>query len=51
MDTNEKNLIRRTQKEEEVMKLIRQVNYGKILITVRDGEPVHAEIQKSFPIK
>ena len=40
-----------TEKDMEVIKLMRQTDYGKVLVTVKNGEPVHAEIQKSIPIK
>ncbi len=40
-----------TDKDLEVIKLMRQTDYGKVLVTVKNGEPVHAEIQKSIPIK
>lgn len=40
-----------TQKDLEVIRLMRETDYGKILVTVKNGEPVHAEIQKSIPIR
>ena len=40
-----------TEKDMEVIRLMRQTDYGKVLLTVKNGEPVHAEIQKSIPIK
>ena len=40
-----------TEKDIEVIRLMRQTDYGKVLVTVKNGEPVHAEIQKSIPIK
>ena len=40
-----------TEKDLEVIRLMRQTDYGKVLGTVKNGEPVHAEIQKSIPIK
>lgn len=40
-----------TEKDMEVIRLMRQTDYGKVLVTVKNGEPVHAEIQKSIPIK
>ena len=32
---------------EEILRLIRELGYGKIVITVKNGQPVHAELQKS----
>lgn len=40
-----------TEKDLEVIRLMRQTDYGKVLVTVKNGEPVHVEIQKSIPIK
>ena len=40
-----------TEKDMEVIRLLRQTDYGKVLVTVKNGEPVHAEIQKSIPLK
>ena len=40
-----------TEKDMEVIRLMRQTDYGKVLVTVKNGEPVHAEIQKSIPLK
>ena len=35
------------QTEQEILRLIRELGYGKIVITVKNGQPVHAELQKS----
>lgn len=40
-----------TQKDLEIIRLMRETDYGKVLVTVKNGEPVHAEVQKSIPIK
>ena len=40
-----------TEKDMDVIRLLRQTDYGKVLVTVKNGEPVHAEIQKSIPLK
>ena len=40
-----------TEKDLEIIRLMRQTDYGKVLVTVKNGEPVHAEMQKSIPIK
>ncbi len=36
-----------TEQDEEILRLIRELGYGKIVITVKNGQPVHAELQKS----
>lgn len=36
-----------TDREREILRLIREIGYGKVLITVKNGQPVHAELQKS----
>ncbi len=36
-----------TDAEQEILRLIRELGYGKIVITVKNGNPVHAELQKS----
>lgn len=48
---DEKEVLIPTEKDLEVIRLMRETDYGKLLITVKKGEPVHAEIQKSYPIK
>ena len=51
MEKEEQVTLTGTTKEMEVIRLLREIDYGKVLITVKDGKPVHAETQKSFPIK
>lgn len=53
MKVNEtkKEMVTPTEKDLEVIRLMRQTDYGKVLVTVKNGEPVHAEIQKSVIIK
>ena len=36
-----------TKEEAEVVKLLREIDYGKVIITVKNEIPVHAETQKS----
>ncbi len=36
-----------TEQDREVLRLIRELGYGKLVITVKNGQPVHAELQKS----
>ena len=31
-----------TEQDEEILRLIRELGYGKIVITVKNGQPVHA---------
>ncbi len=35
----------------QVLKLMREMDYGHLVITVKGGQPVHAEVQKSVLIK
>ena len=51
MSEVKKEVVTFTEKDMEVIRLLRQTDYGKVLVTVKNGEPVHAEIQKSIPIK
>ena len=51
VNETKKNVVTPTEKDMEVIRLMRQTDYGKVLVTVKNGEPVHAEIQKSIPIK
>ena len=37
-----------TNREREILRLIREIGYGKVLITVKNGQPVHVELQKSI---
>ena len=39
-----------TMQEQQVLELLRRINYGKLVITVKKGLPVHAEVQKSIPL-
>ena len=36
-----------TEQDVEILRLIRELGYGKLVITVKNGLPVHAELQKS----
>ena len=40
---NEKELDSRTEKEEKLLQLIRDLKFGEIHIYVADGQPVRAE--------
>ena len=51
MAENEQKTIIPSDKEKEVIRLMREVEYGKVVITVKNGEPVHAETQKSIILK
>ena len=51
MSETKKDILVPTEKDLEVIRLMRQTDYGKVLVTVKNGEPVHVEIQKSIPIK
>ena len=51
MSEIKKDVLVPTEKDLEVIRLMRQTDYGKVLVTVKNGEPVHVEMQKSIPIK
>ncbi len=36
-----------TEQDLGFLRLIRELDYGKLVITVKNGQPVHAELQKS----
>ena len=36
-----------TAQDYQVLRLMREMDYGHIVITVKGGQPVHAEVQKS----
>ena len=36
-----------TEQDLGILRLIRELDYGKLVITVKNGQPVHAELQKS----
>lgn len=40
-----------TAQDYQVLRLMREMDYGHIVITVKGGQPVHAEVQKSVQIK
>ena len=40
-----------TTQDYQVLRLMREMDYGHLVITVKGGQPVHAEVQKSVQIK
>ena len=40
-----------TMQDYQVLRLMREMDYGHLVITVKGGQPVHAEVQKSVQIK
>lgn len=40
-----------TAQDYQVLRLMREMDYGHLVITVKGGQPVHAEVQKSVQIK
>lgn len=40
-----------TTQDYQVLRLMWEMNYGHLVITVKGGQPVHAEVQKSVQIK
>ena len=51
MEKEEQVTMTGTVKEMEVIRILREIDYGKIIITVKEGKPVHAETQKSIQLK
>ena len=39
-----------TDEDAQILKFIHELSYGKVVITVRDGKAVHADIQRSVPL-
>ena len=39
-----------TDEDAQILQFIHELSYGKVVITVRDGKAVHAEIQRSVPL-
>lgn len=37
-----------TAQDYQVLRLMREMDYGHIVITVKGGQPVHAEVQKAY---
>lgn len=53
MNEQEKTALSReemTSAEQEVIRMIRELDYGHIVLTVKAGKAVHAELQKSVLI-
>lgn len=48
----EKEPIRITEQDKQVIALMREINYGQIIINVKEGKPIHVEeVRKSILIK
>ena len=39
-----------TESEREILRMVRELDYGKLVVTIKNGKPVHAEMQKSVPL-
>ena len=39
-----------SDEDAQILQFIHELSYGKVVITVRDGKAVHAEIQRSVPL-
>ena len=39
-----------SEEDARILQFIHELSYGKVVITVRDGKAVHAEIQRSVPL-
>lgn len=50
MDTMNENRVV-SEQETRILNILRELEYGKIVITMRNGEPVHVEVQKSIQLQ
>lgn len=51
MEEEKKVTVRITAREQQVLNLIRELNYGELRVLVRDGQPCRVEeIRKSIQI-
>ena len=39
-----------TEDEKKIIFQIRTVGFGKVVVTVKNGKPVHVETQKTIPL-
>lgn len=39
-----------TDEEREIIKLVRNIGFGKIVVTVKNGKPVFVETQKTIQL-
>ena len=39
-----------TAQELQIIKLMRELDYGQLVVSVKNGKPVHAETRKSIPL-
>ena len=51
MGQEKKVTIELNDAEHQVIQLIREVGFGQIIVTVKEGKTVHIEERKSFQIK
>lgn len=39
-----------TVQDEKILKILRELEYGKVVITMKKGDPVHVEVQRSIQL-
>ena len=39
-----------TEKEVQIIKLMRELDYGQLVVSVKNGNPVHVETRKSIAL-
>ena len=52
MSGTEKDTLRINEQDKQVIRLMRELNYGQLVINVKEGKPIHVEeIRRSILIK
>ena len=52
MSGTEKDTLKITEQDKQVIRLMRELNYGQLVINVKEGKPIHVEeIRRSILIK
>ncbi len=52
MPGTDKDTLRITEQDKQVIRLMRELNYGQLVINVKEGKPIHVEeIRRSILIK
>jgi len=46
LDNEKKNQL--SEYEKQVITMMRELDYGKLTVTIKNGTPVHLEVQKSI---
>lgn len=52
MPGEEKEAIKITEQDKQVIRLMREIGYGQLIIQVKEGKPIHVEeVRKSILIR